>query len=210
VLFVVALIALSGASVALGAALGDDGSGAGSRKIAPRADGSLTVDPKPLTLADVRDMPEGSAQRTVMELFFWSQWGSAPNIVAAYSPAVVGFVGVLNLAGAYAGKRASLLASLPRIINTVPTRLGSTVNVELLRRNLPPERQSFALQREGGRWRIVFDTLLEDGLAAYVQGVDTPAFARLPPNRAVQAGARAVRDYRREALTAIGVTSRRP
>ena len=52
------------------------------------------------------------------------------------------------------------------------------VTVELLRRNTAAARQTFTLRRAGGRWRVVFDTLLEEGIAAYVQNREAPGSAR--------------------------------
>jgi len=211
VLFTGAVLVLSTACVAVGTALDDGGASSGPQPLVARHDGSLRVNPRLLTLADVRKVPPGSPGRTLFELFFWAQWGSAPNIVAAYDPAVVRAVGVDDLTGAYALRRASLLASQPRITNTVSTSFGATVTVELLRRNEVPDRQSFTLRRIGGRWRVVYDTLLEDGIAAHVQGRETPASATAVPDAAAKAGIFAARRYRTAALHAIGLTpSQRP
>lgn len=205
VLFVVAMIALSTVSVAAGTAL-DDGAEPASRQPTPRSDGTLPLDPRPLTLEEVARTPAGSPERTLLELFFWAQWGSAPNVVAAYAPQIVRAVGADNLSGAYGQQRAALLASLPRITNTVATRFGVIVTVELLRRNTAAARQSFTLRRVGGRWRVVFDTLLEDGIAAYVQNRVAPGSAQTVPPAAARAGVAAAADYRRVALRSIGLT----
>jgi hypothetical protein len=172
----------------------------------PRSDGSLRINPKPLTLDQVRASPKGSPERTLFELLFWAQWGSAPNVVAAYTPEVVRAVGVANLSGAYGQQRATLLSSLPRITSVVTTSFGVAVTVELLRRNTTPAPQSFTLRRVGGRWRVVYDTLLENGLAAYVQTINTPASAKTAPDSAVKAGIAAAADYRTAALRSIGLT----
>ena len=194
--------------MALGTAL-DDGGSAATAPLAVRGDGSLRVDPPPLSLEAVRRAPEDSPARTLLELFFWAQWGSAPNIVAAYLPAVVRALGAEDLAGAYGAERASLLSSRPRIANTVRKRFGVVVTVELLRRNELPARHSFTLRRVGGRWRVAFDTLLEEGIAAYVQTRDTPAHAgagaAAVPDAAEKAGIAAAREYRRIALAQLGL-----
>lgn len=205
VVFIVAMIVLSSASIAAGTALDDRDSNVFTQPV-PLSDGSLRVDPKPLTLEEVRRTPAGSPARSLFELFFWAQWGSAPNVVAAYPPEVARAVGADILSGAYAQQRVTLLSSLPRITSTVKTAFGVVVTVELLRRNAVPARQSFTLRRVEGRWLVVYDTLLEDGIAAYVQNREAPASGKQVPDAAIKAGMAAAARYRSVALHSIGLT----
>lgn len=190
------LIVVSAGSVIAGTQLDDDEASGQSLEV--RQDGSLKVDPAPLSLRDVRKEQEGSAPRKVVELWFWAQWGSAPNIVASYAPRIVSALSPEDLSGAYASKRASMLATRPRIVNSVTTSAGTTLTVDALRRNASPERLTFTLQRSDGRWQIVYDSVLEEGIAAYTQNLRDSTGK--PTEAAVRAGIEAARAYRRAAL----------
>lgn len=162
-----------------------------------RADGRLTADPKPLTLKDVDAQPSGSPQRAVLTLWFWAQWGSAPNIIAAYDPKVVERTGQLNVLGAYAAIRQSVLQTRPRIVSVQQGNGVTTVLLEVLSRTSTPARHSFALERVDGKWLIENDTLLEGALPGYVQSITqrTPVGAK-PDAAAVRAGLNAAATYR--------------
>lgn len=165
-LFVVAVLLLSVAGVTTGAALDGEKADVAANQLEPRSDGSLEVTPRPLTLADVAAADDGSAARVVLELIFWGQWGSAPNVVAAYAPAVERAVGARDLSAVYAAQRVYLLRGRPRITGTVTRRGEARVAVDILRRKAAPERHAFRLRRVAGRWRLVHDTLLDQGLAS--------------------------------------------
>jgi hypothetical protein len=177
----------------------DDGEVASSDRIArtgasPAAvgpQGRLTAQPAPLTLADLRKQPKGSPQAAVLELWFWGQWGSAPNIVAAYMPRIRSTIGVSNITGAYAQQRVDLLDSLPRIAAVRRTKLGAFVGLEILTKQNEPRRESFLLQQPSSDgWRVAYDTLLERALAGYVQ---TTVQSTIDPN-AERPAARAIRE----------------
>lgn len=56
--------------------------------------GRLTTTPPLLTLADVSELPKGSAEQAVMRLLFFAQWGSLPSVVDMYDDRVVTRLGV--------------------------------------------------------------------------------------------------------------------
>src|SRR4051812_7894243 len=74
--------------------------------------GKLTSEPGALTLKDIDREGKGSAQAAIFRLWFWGQWGSAPNIVSMYDPKVRSAVGVSNITGAYSQQRDTLVASV--------------------------------------------------------------------------------------------------
>lgn len=195
-LVVIGIVLASAGSVFAGTRLQDarsDRDGAGE----VQADGSLKVDPAPLTLDDVAKSREGSASRTVMRLWYFAQWGSPANVLDAYKPEVIRRLGIQNVASAYSSMRASLVAARPRIVSEVKARSGTVVTMRALRRNAEPTRHSFTLERgPGGRWQIVFDTLLEDALAAAVQAASSPDPNSKPPASAVRKGLIAAREFR--------------
>lgn len=163
-----------------------------------RADGSLTRQPRPLSLDEVARTGRGSPSRAVMHLWYWGQWGSTPNIISAYDPTVVRRVGAGDTAGAYSNIRASLLASRPRIVDVSRGVDGlAFVSLEALSKNAPPEPYSFTLRKSGGRWVVVYDTLLESAIAAYTQFRRSPdPNGKRPPPVAVRAGLAAARNFR--------------
>ena len=166
----------------------------GQSQAAVGADGQLKRNPDPLRWSDVQRARKGSAPAAVTELLFWAQWGSFPNVVAAYDRDVVKTVGLSNIAGAFALGRASLVATRPRINDVRPTRSGTVVTVDLFSAAAAPSHESFVLRRGNGGWTVTFDTILKRNLGAFVQSqsTDDPA---APSRRAVRAGAEASREY---------------
>lgn len=162
-----------------------------------RSDGSLTQPPRPLSLDDVAKHEPGSPTAAIVRLWYWGQWGSAPNIIQAYDPAVVRLLGAADMAGAYSAQRANMVSARLRIVGESPGIAGtSVVTLQALRTNTAPEQYSFTLKRKGGRWVVVFDTLLEAAIAGYVQTHASPDPNKEPPAAAVRAGLSKARSYR--------------
>ena len=154
--------------------------------------------PDLLRLADLRRERPGSAEAAVLRLLYFAQWGSAPNLAAAYDPVVRERVGVSNIVGTYTQRRASLATSRVRIVERLDTRTGTLISIELLRADAGPAHHSYSLRRREGRWRVVFDTLLEDGLGTYVAGTHSrSAVGRPPDGAAARQGRQAAHAYRR-------------
>jgi hypothetical protein len=161
-------------------------------------DGRLHAPAQPLRLADLRREPQGSPRATILRLFYFAQWGSAPNIPTAYDRAVRRTVGATNIVGTYIQQRASLAASRLRMIESTKTSTGTFVSVELLRADAPPERHSFSLRKRSGHWRIVYDTLLEQGLVNYVSSMRSRTPVGQPADPAAMTRGRlAAEGYRR-------------
>jgi hypothetical protein len=192
------LVVVSAGSVYAGTRLRDDAQPAVERA---RADGSLVADPRPLSLEDLSAVPTGSASEAVLRLWYWGQWGSPPNVVAAYAPEVVSGLGAANIAGAYSLKRASMVASRPRITGEVRGERGTVVTLEAQRRNTQPEHYAYTLERVNGGWLVRFDTLLESAIAAWAQvdAMPDPNAADVPA-AAAKAGIDAARRFREIAV----------
>jgi hypothetical protein len=175
--------------------------------------GKLTGSPDPLTFAQISKAGAGTPAGTVMTLFFWTQWGSIPNVVAMYDPRIRAALGSITIADAYEDQRAAALATEVAVQDVVRSRLGTVVTVDGLTRDFPPSRDSFLLSRRNGRWYILQDTVLERGLAAIAgarasRGLSGAAAAR----REQVAGAVAARNYRNLMIRALGGggSARRP
>ncbi len=128
---------------------------------------TLLSQPSPLTPPDLRRFPESSPQRAVLQLLLWAQWGDIPRVFGAYSPKVVDRLGVVPIAGAYSFLRGSLAVSLPRLVKFDRSSDRAAVGVDFLSAIGPPARDSFQLRRVGAGWQVIYDTLLERGLASY-------------------------------------------
>ncbi len=139
-----------------------------------KADGRLASNPAPLTLEDLEKQPVGSPHRTVMQVMFWTQWGNVPGIVELYDRRIVDVLGVSRITSAYDHLRREVSTSRPRIVATRRNAGGQWVAVELASTREPPVRESFLLRRRDGRWRVVYDTLLERAMEASILGGQVP------------------------------------
>ena len=139
------------------------------------AEGKLASNPSPLTLKRLDELDAGSAEQSVMTLFFWAQWGNLPAVVDAYDPAVLDEVGVSAITGSYAWLRPSLLASQPHIISVERGGKNTFVGLELRTTTAAPTRESFIVHRVDGEWRVAYDTLLD-------RGIHEATIARLNPD----------------------------
>jgi hypothetical protein len=177
-----------------------------------KANGMLDADPAPLTLAEVAKLPRRSPQEAVLRLYFWGQWGSAPNAVGAYDRSIVRAYGAPAIVHAFAYQRSGLLASRPRIAGVTRTGLGSVVTVDLFSRVAPPQHDSFLLRRHGDRWAIVYDTLLQRsmaGRAADAVLAGEPAPSPELRRRADRSAAQTSQRYREFALGSADGETRR-
>jgi hypothetical protein len=196
----IALLAVCGGAVYAGSKLDDGSSESADRATTSersRPEGSLAEVPGLMRLRDVRKARSGSASEKVLELWYWAQWGSIPNIIATYDPTVVSEVGASDLAGAYSLQRSYLAAARPELVDESESDGFAFVTLRALRADDKPQSLGFTLRRTGGEWRVVFDTLLESALATYVQYRNTPdPNSRNVPVAAVRAGIEAARKYR--------------
>jgi hypothetical protein len=131
-------------------------------------DGRLATEPEPLSLADVGRYPDGSAARAVARILFWAQWGNIPGVLDAYDRRIVRRLGVAQMAASVGWVAPSLSATRPRVTGVTRSGRATFVGVELLTRNYAPGRESFLVARTGGRWKVVWDTLLARSLAGSV------------------------------------------
>ena len=158
-------------------------------------DGRLSIDPAPLTLADLASEPAGSPLATLLRLWFAVQWWDEPEIRAAYAPAVSDALPPGAAVGAWRSTRPSIIGSRPRNFET--TRNGRFAIVTFTResRTALPAAESATMILVRGRWRILHDTMLEDALAAYTQARGSRG-QEAPSAAAVKRGVEARRRFR--------------
>jgi hypothetical protein len=139
---------------------------AGERPVRTLEDGRLSIDPAPVTLADLAAQPVRAPRAALLRLWFSIQWWDEPAILAAYVPAVIETVGAGRILRAWELRREAVIGSRPRPFET--TRSGEIAVVTFAResRTSAPAQESVTMRLERGGWRILHDTMLEDALAA--------------------------------------------
>jgi len=163
-------------------------------------DGRLSIDPPPVTLADLAQEPRGTPRSALMGLWFSIQWWDEPAILAAYAPGVVAHVGRRTIAGAWDLRRGSVIGARPRNVKLTRSRGLTLVTFTRESRTAAPVQESATLSLLGGSWRILHDTMLEDALAAYVQSLG-PRGQQTPSPAAIRRGIEASRRFRDFAAT---------
>jgi hypothetical protein len=160
------------------------------------ADGRLASNPAPLTVEKLEEMQRGTAEKAVMTLLFWAQWGNYPSVVDGYDADVVDSL-VTAITGAYAWLRPSLLVSQPRLVSVRPAGDNTFVGVELRSTNGAPTRESFLMHRVAGDWRLRYDTLLDRGIfGAAIQRLTPDPNAKTQPARVLREAEAEAQRYR--------------
>jgi hypothetical protein len=146
---------------------------------------------------DIADQPEGSPRATVMELWFWAQTGSSGDVVEMYAPAVRRLLGVGLISSAYAYRRPIFLVTNPKVVAVTEGSAGTVVLIDVQSRGSAPSRESFVLRRRDAEWEVVYDTILDKALIAYIQRSEGGAPTGKPiPRRAAITAEAAARRYR--------------
>ena len=158
-------------------------------------DGRLSVDPPPVTLADLASEAPDTPRYAVLRLWFSIQWWDAPAIVSAYTRVVSQTLEPTRILRAWQLRRSAIVGERPRGIET--TRNGDFRVVTFTResRTAPPAGESVTMVRQRGRWRILHDTMLEDALAAHAQSLGSQGQAA-PSNAAARRAVEARRRFR--------------
>jgi hypothetical protein len=139
--------------------------------------------PAPVVLTFLRDVADAAG----------------PAAIAFYDRRVRGRVGEANLLGALDVMTDMTKETLPVVVRRRNTRAGLLVVVRLLQTSQVDQRHAFLLRREGGGWRIVYDSLLAKALGNYLLATRSPDPAR-PTPAARAAATRAVSALRLLAL----------
>jgi hypothetical protein len=185
------------AALAMAFALTLTGCGSSTRPTPdPVQSSSITADVRApskneITDADLKRIKDDTAPRAFLE--FWSdlQWQNWVGAVDRYSPGLRRVVGARNLlealkyqAGVYRGAKPS--------VRKASRRRGFTV-VRFALSDQSGNRQlsSTIWRREAGRWRLVFDGLLDGALRSWAQNrtqqLSSPDAAK-PTKQALKAG----------------------
>lgn len=136
---------------------------------------------------------DGSPASVVMTFVQDLRDGAGPALFPVYDRRIPDRVGKGDVLGALQVMSSLTAGTQPVVTRTRKTRVGELVVVRLLRTQGSDSRYSFLLRRDGPRWKIVYDSLMVQGLQSYVtsrvsRGSSTPSAA------ASRAAARAVSD----------------
>lgn len=127
-------------------------------------DGRLSIDPPPVSLADVARESGSAPRATLLRLWFSIQWGDEPGILAAYAPTVAKTLGASKVIAAWKSRRGSVIGSRLHIIETTRSRHNAVVTFGRESRSSPPVYESATMVLEADGWRILYDTMLDDAL----------------------------------------------
>lgn len=134
--------------------------------------------------------------------------GAGPALYTVYDSRIPDRVGKGNVLGALQVMSGITAGTRPVVTRRRKTSAGELVVVRLLRTVGSDSRYSFLLRREGKRWKIVYDSLMVQGLQSYVSS-RVSGSAGQQTGKATQAAARAVLDMQLATLHEEG-SDRRP
>jgi hypothetical protein len=188
------LVAVIWPALALTSCLGEDGSTENSPAGAagPDRDSAIRQDPELVGA--------GSPGRVVQQYWRYLRSGIVPTAIALYDDEVRRRVGVATFAGAMSEQEYVLRGtSEPVVVRREDTEAGALVTTVTRQRDRSNLRTSFILRRDqGGRWRIVYDTVMSRALPGFettrVQNETAPG-AGSPGPDAFAAGASVAERY---------------
>lgn len=92
--------------------------------------------------------------------------GAGPAALPAYDDRIPEDVGSANVLGGLRAAASIINGGLPAVVRRRTTSAGELIVVRLLHAAGNDARYSFLMRRESGEWRIVYDSLLAEGLEA--------------------------------------------
>jgi hypothetical protein len=144
-----------------------------------------------ITDADLNRFTDGTAPRAFLE--FWSdlQWQDWVGAVDRYSPGLQRVVGARNLLEALKSQADVYRAAKPSVQKASRRRGFTVVRFALANPSADRQLSSTIWRREAGRWRLVFDGLLDAALRSWAQNrtqqLTSPDAAK-PTKQALKAG----------------------
>ncbi|MDX6664218.1 MAG: hypothetical protein QOG68_424, partial [Solirubrobacteraceae bacterium] len=129
---------------------------------------TIAVPPPLLTMRQVQAAPEGSVTRAFMQFWFYVQWGVAPEAAQTYGAQYAAIPGRQVIEGALAENRAAYEHDVPKVMDVKAVPNGSLITVSFASPGEARTDDSFIFGKEGGTWKIVYDTLLLQTVPNYV------------------------------------------
>jgi hypothetical protein len=144
-----------------------------------------------ITGADLNRIKDDTAPRAFLE--FWSdlQWQDWVGAVDRYSPGLQRVVGARNLLEALKSQAGVYRGAKPSVRKASQRRGFTVVRFAFADESGNRRLSSTIWRREAGRWRLVFDGLLDDALRSWAQNrtqqLTSPDAAK-PTKQALKAG----------------------
>ena len=110
----------------------------------------------------------GSAGDAVLDFWRLLKVGAIPSAILAYEPSVRRTIGSAPMAGALQAASAQVSPLRPRIAAVDKTPNGTVVTVRAAGPSTARLLYGYVLVKRGKRWLLVYDTLVEQQLRAYV------------------------------------------
>jgi hypothetical protein len=182
--------------------------GCGSSGESPNPEGALSKPPGLLSAKEIRSQPPSSPQQTVLSALFYWQWGSIPSVVREYAPEAVSSIGAQTFVATIGFQRPYVSTVRPRISfvrRVAPSAM--LVGIDLLSQDAATSHESFLVRRRGGRWQIVYDTLVDRSLVPYQisqPGGEGSKPSKRAQNRARQFGQNLANAYRVNDAAGVG------
>lgn len=132
-----------------------------------------------------------SAASVVMTVIEDLRDGAGPALFPVYDSRIPDRVGRGNVLGALQAMSGIIAGAQPVVARRRKTTGGELVVVRLLRTEGSDSKYSFLLRRNGQRWKIIYDSLLAQGLQSYVTNRESGG-SGTPSPAATRAAARAV------------------
>lgn len=150
--------------------------------------------PKIIPAPELNDLRVGSPRRVFLDYWSALQFHDWPAAVSQFEPDYLNFIGTATTITAMRSGASYYPMARPSDITTVSR--GNTVSLRYL---LPSRedggtRETAVLHREGGRWRLVFDSALDNRFEITAQSMvqnSIDSQATKPSGKALQAGAAA-------------------
>jgi hypothetical protein len=153
---------------------------------------------------DPRLTDPGSPGAAVLDLWRYLQMGAVPVAMLSIDQKAQASVGEAILAGAMASVQGDLKSTKAYVTGTEQTPAGTLVRVAATRPDGGLSTDVFLLRQRGGKWKVVYDTLLTDAIRIHAESLadnrSVPA-GKDPSARAVAAGLAATDRYRASAIT---------
>ncbi len=187
------------------AVAGCGGSGSSDKQAAP-------VKPAPSAVASRPQLDRpGSPGAAIVSLWQLLRVDALPDAAALYDGSAIAGVGTLNFGAALQDLPKTYLTNRLSLVSSRRTGRGSLVVLKAKGQG-GSQTGSYSLRRRGGRWVIVYDSLLDSAIARVVaKRVQGGSGSAGEPSRAAQAaGDNAAARYRASALETGGVAGRKP
>ena len=149
----------------------------------------------------------GSAGEAVLDLWRFLKAGAIPPALLSYEPRARRTVGATELAAALQGASSTISPLRPRVASVNETPNGTIVTVRAVGGPGPGTSFGYVLVKRGRRWLVVYDTLVEQQLRAYVTQQTQAGITPKAAPTAVSSGASAA-GARQAANFAASVVSR--